>query len=88
MEREFTYIANDARCLSAIEDLNAGMDILEWLGKYLDLYINVTYGPADHPRIADCNYEAKYYEGIFEFVILYTRTHHQHEDPFTDPKDY
>ena len=33
MEEEVSYIANDARCLSAIEDLAAGMETLNWLGK-------------------------------------------------------
>jgi len=56
MEDEVSYIANDARCLSAIEDLVAGMKTLNWLGQYLELYMSVTYEPKDHPRIANCNY--------------------------------
>jgi hypothetical protein len=85
MEDEVSYIANDARCLSAIEDLGAGMDTLNWLGQYLELYMSVTYGPKDHPRIANCNYLGKHYDAILEFATLYIKTHHEYEDPFTDP---
>ncbi len=77
MESDFTYKANDARYLSVIEDLNSGMDILEWLCKYLNLYMNVTYGPEDLPRIADCNYNGKMFEGILEFVTIFICTNHQ-----------
>jgi hypothetical protein len=35
MEDVFSFIANDARCLSAIEDLEGGMDIINWLEEYL-----------------------------------------------------
>jgi len=84
MEEEVSYIANDARCLSAIEDLEEGMDTLKWLGQYLELYMNVTYGPEDHPRIANCNFEGKEYSAILNFATLYIKTHHEHEDPFTD----
>jgi hypothetical protein len=85
MEDEVSYIANDARCLSAIEDLDAGMDTSNWLGLYLELYMSVTYGPKDHPRIANCNYQGKPYDAILEFVTLYIKMHHEYEDPFTDP---
>lgn len=84
---EITYIVNDAVCKSAIEDLENGMDILLWLGEYLDLYWNVTYGPSNHPRIADCNYEGREFEYISEFASLYIKTHHEHKDPFSDPPD-
>jgi len=87
MEDVFSYIANDARCLSAIEDLEGGMDTLKWLGANLELYMNVAYGPKDHPRVANCNYEGKEYNGILDFATLYIKTHHEHEDPFTDPSE-
>ena len=87
MEDVFSYIANDARCLSAIEDLEGCMDTLKWLGANLELYMNVAYGPESLPRIANCNYEGKEYNGILEFATLYIKTHHEHEDPFTDPSE-
>jgi hypothetical protein len=59
MEDEVSYIANDARCLSAIEDLEGGMDTLNWLGQFLELYKSVTYEPKDHPRIVNyCHFFA------------------------------
>jgi hypothetical protein len=82
MEDEVSYIANDASCLSAIEDLEAGMDTLNWLGQYLELYMSVTYGPKDHPRIANSNYQGKHYDAILEFTTLYIKMHHEYEDPF------
>jgi hypothetical protein len=84
MEDVFSYIANDARCLSAIEDLEGGMDTLKWLGEHLELYMNVAYSPEGLPRIANCNYEGKKYQGILKFATLYIKTHHEHEDPFSD----
>lgn len=87
MVDEFSYIVNDARCLSAMEDLKNGMDTLKWLGEYLNLYMTVTYGPEGYPKIANSSFEGKKYEGILDFVILYNRTHHEYEDPFTDKSD-
>lgn len=87
MEDLITYIANDARCLLAIEELEGGMDTLTWLGEYFDLYFNVTYGPADLPRATNCNYNGVVYLGIERFARLYIQTHHEHKDPFTDPSD-
>ena len=87
MEDVFSYIANDARCLSAIEDLKDGMNAFKWLGEHLELYMNVTYGPEGHPRIANCNYQGKEYEGILDFATLYIRTHHENMDPFSDPSE-
>jgi hypothetical protein len=83
MEYEVSYIANDARCLSAIEDLEEGMDTLHWLGQYLELYMSVTYGPKDHPRIANCNYQGKHYSFISQFAVLYMKKHREIEDPFS-----
>jgi hypothetical protein len=51
MEDEVSDIANDARCLSAIEGLAAGMDTLNWLGQYLELYMSVIYGQKDHQEL-------------------------------------
>lgn len=82
MEDEISYIANDARCLSAIEDLAAGMETLKWLGQYLELYINVTYDPENSPRVADCNYLDKQYKYIQEFTFVYRQKHLEVEDPF------
>lgn len=87
MENEFSYIVNDAICLCAIEELEGGMDTLQWLGEHLELYMNVTYSPAGRPRIANCNFEGRYYNGISAFAALYIKTHHEHDDPFTDPSE-
>lgn len=87
MQNVFTYIANDAECFAAIKDLENGMDDFEWLRQNLDLYMNVTFGPNDRPRIADCNYEGREFEYISEFASLYIKTHHEHKDPFSDPPD-
>ena len=84
MEELISYIANDERCLSAIADLEGGMDTLAWLGQYLELYLNVTYGPEGYPRVADCNYEGRKFDSIAAFAFLYIKTHHEHKDPFTD----
>ena len=70
MENEFSYIANDASCQAAIEELEGGMDTLKWLGEYMELYMNVTYGPAGRPRIADCNFQGRHYSGILAFSII------------------
>lgn len=82
INNEITYIANDASCQAAIEDLNRGMDTLQWLGQYLDLYINITYAPENSPRVADCNYLGNHYRYIHEFAILYMQKHVEFEDPF------
>jgi hypothetical protein len=87
MEDLLNYIANDAKCLAAIEELEAGVDTLKWLGDYLHLYESVTYGPKDLPKLTDCNYQGVVYEGIQRFASLYLDTHHTHKDPFTDPKE-
>lgn len=73
MEDLFSYIANDARCLSAIEDLEDGMDTLKWLGEHLKLYMNVTNCPKGLPRIVNCNYEGTKYEGILKFAPFISR---------------
>jgi hypothetical protein len=82
MNDEFTYIANDALCLSAIEELKAGMEITHWLNKYSRLLLNVSYGMNGLPRIADCNFEGNHYAGISDFVDLYFKTQGEKEDPF------
>jgi hypothetical protein len=82
IEDEFSYIANDARCLCAIKDLEGRMDTINWLGEDIELYMNVTFGPKDHPRIANCNYEGRKYEGILKFATLYIKSHHDHKDSF------
>jgi hypothetical protein len=87
MEDVINYIANDARCQIAIEELKAGMDTLKWLGEYLVLYETVTYGPSDLPRIIDCNYQGVVYKGIRQFARLYIQTHLGHKDPFSNPEE-
>lgn len=42
MGDEFSYIANEAICHSAIEEISNGINITDWLEKYQDLYENVT----------------------------------------------
>jgi len=70
---EITYIANDARCLCAIEQLESGMAKNEWLNENAALYYNVSYGPDGFPRIADCDNLGKHYESILNFTRLYSR---------------
>lgn len=80
-----TYLANDTRCMAAIKDINDGMDTLKWLGVNLDLYVNVTYAPDDHSRVADCNYNGAFFRNIAEFAEMYLKKHHEVEDPFSGP---
>lgn len=84
---EITYVLNDARCQSAIEEIEGGMDTLKWLGEYLELYKNVTYAPEGMPRIAACNYQGKHYSFISQFAVLYMKKHHEIEDPFSGPSE-
>ena len=84
---EITYLANDARCQAAIEDLDSGMDTLKWLGENLELYKEVTYAPEGRPRIAACNYQGTHYSFISQFAVLYMKKHHEIEDPFADPSE-
>lgn len=62
VSNEIIYIANDARCQVAIEDLNSGIETLKWLGQYLDFYVNVTYAPGNSPRVIYCNCMDKHYK--------------------------
>lgn len=82
---EITYIANDATCQAAIEEIEDGVDTLKWLGEYLELYKNVTYASEGMPRIAACYYEGKHYSFISQFAVLYMKKHHEIEDPFSGP---
>lgn len=82
MNDEFTYIANDALCLSAIDELKSGMEVTPWLNKYFRLLLNVSYEMDGLPRIADCNFEGNHYQGISDFVHLYFKTQGEEEDPF------
>jgi hypothetical protein len=80
----FTYIANDAICLSAVEDLERNrIDAITWLGEYLELFINVTYQPKGRARVADCYYGGQHYDGISKFADLYVRLHDEHQDLFS-----
>lgn len=67
---EITYVLNDARCQSAIEEIESGMDTLKWLGENLELYNNVIYAPDGMPRIAACNFQGKHYYFISQFAII------------------
>ncbi len=60
------------------------MDTLKWLGENQELYMNVTYGPENHFRIADAHYQGRKFNSIAAFASLYIKTHHEHKDPFTD----
>lgn len=82
MDQVINYITKDAECFWAINELEQGRDKLDWLGAYMNLYMSITYGPENSPRIADCHYESRYFESIAHFADLYIKTHHEYPDPF------
>ena len=82
-----TYVANDARCQYAIEDLNSGMGTLTWKEQYRELYFNITYEPEGFPIVVDCNYSEKHYQYIQEFANLFIFKFNEHEDPFNNPPE-
>ncbi len=70
---KLSYLINDTRCLAAIEDLENGMNSLKWLGQNLDLYLNISVKADGLPRIANCNYMGKHYDGISNFSLFMRR---------------
>ena len=83
-EERISYIINDARCESALNDFGSAHPVDDWVWKHLKLYNDITIRPEGLPPIAQCHYHGEYFRYISEFHALFKKAMDEIDDPFDD----
>ena len=80
---QVAYIANDTRCLIAIQEFNSKASVDEWVWANMSLFKAISINVDGLPSIASCNFQGTHYRYISEFHELFRKSLDQIDDPFS-----
>jgi len=83
MQDLLSYIVNDTRCITAIQQFNSKASVVEWVWANMSLYKAISINVDGLPSIASCNYQGTHYRYISEFHELFRKSLDEIDNPFT-----